>query len=191
MSQAINKWLNKIGLTSHEILMEDIINFKRNISCIDNLIAVEQAIVFLERLKANKKIDDSEYKEIIEQMDAPNARGYDVFYNKNNRKIVAELKGTIPCEKKQTTFGANQRDAIIKDLRGLLKTKNEKKYGQLDGYDKYMVLFDFAKAAMEDLLGKDKLTVTEKEEIKEQITFIYISEKERQTLVNRNIEFKF
>lgn len=191
MSQAINKWLNKIGLTSHEILMEDIINFKRNISCIDNLIAVEQAIVFLERLKANKKIDDSEYKEIIEQMDAPNARGYDVFYNKNNRKIVAELKGTIPCGKKQTTFGANQRDAIIKDLRGLLKTKNEKKYGQLDGYDKYMVLFDFAKAAMEDLLGKDKLTVTEKEEIKEQITFIYISEKERQTLVNRNIEFKF
>ena len=186
MSQAINEWLNKIGLTSHAISMEDIINFKRNISCIDNLIAVEQTMLFLDKLKAEKVIEDKDYDRIISNIDDPNVSGYDLYDEVS--KIVAEFKGTIPCGK-NGTFGAEQKEKIKADLEGLVKSKT----GQsIENFKKYMVLFDFAKTAMGKFIKSKTLSRDIKEQIENrEIQIIYISKIDMKNKAHRNTDFKF
>lgn len=187
MSKAINEWLNKLGLTGRSISVEDIINFKRNISCIDNLIAIEQTMLFLDKLKAEGAIKEKDYNRIIDNLDPPNAMGYDVYDAET--EIVAELKGTIPCEQGGFAFGGEQKKKIKADLEGLVKSKT----GQaIENFKKYMVLFDFAKPAMEKFIRSRTLSKDIKDQIdKKFIQIIYISETDMQTKAHRGIDFKF
>lgn len=186
MSKAIDEWLNKLGVTDPSISVKDIINFKRNISCIDNLIAIEQTILFLDKLKADDLIEDTDYDRIINNIDGPNVTGYDLYDDVS--KIVAEFKGTIPCGK-NNTFGAEQKKKIKSDLEGLVKSKTGR---PIENFKKYMVLFDFAKPAMEKFIKSRTLSKDVKDQIdKKFIQIIYISETDMQTKAHRGIDFKF
>ena len=186
MSKAINDWLNNIGMTSTTISIEDIINFKRNISCIDNLIAIEQTMLFLDKLKAEQVIVETDYDRIISNIDDPNVIGYDLY--DDICKIVAEFKGTIPCGK-NGTFGAEQKKKIKTDLEGLVKSKT----GQsIENFKKYMVLFYFAKEAMDKFIESTTLSKDIKDQIERgEIQIIYISKNDIKTKAHRNIDFKF
>jgi hypothetical protein len=58
---------------------------------------------------------------IIEKVNSQNsnANGFDIYYPSEEIKIIAEIKCNIPINKK-SSFGAAQRNGILKDIESLL-----------------------------------------------------------------------
>ena len=51
--------------------------------------------------------------------------GFDIELPYGNSQIVAEIKGNMPVCNNETTYGANQRNSIIKDINYLIYGKNK------------------------------------------------------------------
>jgi len=162
MSQVINDWLNTIYNATNKyqsicygnISVSDLLNFKKSVACINNLMAIEQEMIFLDTLVSNGTITPNDRDTIIKNMDKPNANGYDIY--DSNVKIVAELKGTIPCNNNGTIFGSKQKEEIGKDIDGLidqtLKKKSNKSQGSIAGFNRYIVFWDGTQNAFADLV---------------------------------------
>lgn len=160
MSQVINDWLNTIYNATNKyqnncqgnISLANLLDFKKAIACIDNLIAVEQELIFLDTLVSDGTIPQDDRDTIIKNMDKPNANGYDIYYD-SNVKIVAELKGTIPCNNNGNIFGAKQKEEIGKDIDGLIdQTLKKKGQGPIVNFNRYIVFWDGTQNAFADLV---------------------------------------
>ena len=158
MSQIINDWLNIICNATNKyhntcqgnVSLANLLDFKKGIACIDNLIAVEQELFFLDALVSDGTITSNDRDTIIKRMDKPNANGYDIY--DSNVKIVAELKGTIPC-KSNGTFGSKQKEEIGKDIDGLInQTLKKKSQGPIVNFNRYIVFWDGTQNAFADLV---------------------------------------
>ncbi len=126
----------------------------------------------------------------------PNANGYDV-YDRGN-KIVAELKGMLPCLK-NGNFGSQQKVQIIKDVDGLFNGKNSEQC--IQGFNKYIVLLEKdininnakTKTAMGDLIkgtqykmNNNKTAITHNQD---NIQVIYLDGKTEIKQEHKNIVF--
>ena len=148
MSKAIEEWIKEIknGCNVFSNIkgtpsLNDLLELKKSISDLNNLIAVEQEVCFLEKIAPS--IDP-------QNADKPNSNGYDIYVSSNNINIVAELKGMLPCLK-NGNFGPQQKDGIAADLKGLIEGKS-KAQGNVSNFAKYMVMFDGTQSALENLL---------------------------------------
>ena len=118
-----------------DLTIGDLAKFKAAVSAVNDILTIAQTCAFAD------EIGVPEIKEYIEN---PNKNGFDVQYSKNDTKVLAELKATIPCGK-DGKYGANQKQSIEKDLKNLSgESEKAEKYGitNLTKYKRYMVLFD-------------------------------------------------
>ncbi|MBQ9785495.1 MAG: hypothetical protein IJW29_08335 [Clostridia bacterium] len=159
MSKAIKSWLNTLNDATNKyqsnclgnISLANLLDFKKGIACIDNLIAVEQEMIFLDTLVSDGIITLVDRDDMIKNMDKPNANGYDIY--DSNVKIVAELKGTIPCKSNGNIFGSKQKEEIGKDLDGLIdQAKKKKSQGPIFDFTRYIVFWDGVQNAFKDLV---------------------------------------
>lgn len=52
-----------------------------------------------------------------------NDHGYDIVTTYNKKRLLAEIKGNIPCKENKTIYGGNQKTGIKKDIDNLLNGK--------------------------------------------------------------------
>lgn len=150
------------GKIKEDLTIEGLSNFKNKVSCINNTMALIQTVVFLDKLVEEGRISEEKRKKILDRIDKPNANGYDVY--DEDLKIVAELKGTVPCQDDNNKFGANQKKSIKQDLENLKvsasKNKGKKKETVTSDFDRYIVVFDVAATAMDtfkDLMRENEV----------------------------------
>ena len=157
------------------VSVKDLLDLKKAVSFLNNLIAVEQELLFLDQIQ-------SPYDR--KRLGKPNANGYDVYDPK--QKVVAELKGMLPCLR-DGSFGSQQREQIQKDLDGLVDSK-KKAQGLAQGFDKYIVLFDGTQEAMARLLKNapdfERQAVNGEEQARhistgEAVKIVYINQNEK------------
>ena len=52
-----------------------------------------------------------------------NDHGYDIVTTYNKKRLLAKIKGNIPCKENKTIYGGNQKTGIKKDIDNLLNGK--------------------------------------------------------------------
>ena len=127
----------------NQLSVEEMIELKKIISCINNIITLRATIAFVEKLHQDRFISDKEKKDIVEEVNGQhaNTNGFDVHYDKNNdRKIIAEVKCNIPVDK--TSFGPAQKDGIAKDIKNLFEGKKKANIKDISTFYKFMVILD-------------------------------------------------
>lgn len=137
---------------------ENLIELKKSISNINNLVTLMVTLKFLEQLRKIGIISSEQAKRMEEDVNSvhPNTNGFDVRYDKKNnfegKNIVAEVKCNIPVD--GNNFGANQKTGIRKDLNGLREGKKKTIDYTPRNYYKFMVLLDVngVKEAMGNLI---------------------------------------
>lgn len=116
-----------------DLTIGDVMNLKSVESAINNILVVAQTCAFADQIGE---------ADIKNHMANPNAKGFDVDYDNGMKRILAELKATVPCGN-NNTYGGQQAKSITTDLENLLgmsdKGKNAK-IGSAD--DRYIVLID-------------------------------------------------
>lgn len=142
------------------LTMNQMIKFKTVSKDIDNILTLMVAYRFVEKLQGITLNKTKPFEQITPKViDArPNANGYDIVYKKDDLILVAEIKCIMPCENNNTTYGAEQKEGIIKDLTGLVKIKDkaiEQKQIEEQEFNnayKFMVLIDGNQTAMNQIL---------------------------------------
>ena len=124
---------------------EQLINLKKLLSCINNIITLRTTDAFVEKLFEDKFVSLKEKEEIFKKVRAQhaNTNGYDVRYDGENgdKKIIAEVKCNIPVNK--TSFGAAQEEGILADIHYLLTGKNKENIVDIASYYKFMVIMSW------------------------------------------------
>lgn len=118
--------------------VEEMIELKKVVSCIHNIITLRATIAFVEKLHQDHFISDEEKDDIIKAVNGQhaNTNGFDVQY----KKIIAEVKCNIPVDK--ASFGPAQKDGIVKDIKNLLEGKKKADITDISTFYKFMVILD-------------------------------------------------
>ena len=168
------------------LTMNQMIKFKTVSKDIDNILTLMVAYRFVEKLQRITLNKTKPFAQITpKDIDArPNANGYDIVYKKDDLILVAEVKCILPCENNNTTYGAEQKEGIIKDLKGLVyktsksKSDNQITNDQFNSAYKFLVLIEGNELAMQQVLGDinkyDPLDSTKrmKQELRELAVFL-------------------
>lgn len=124
---------------------EQLINLKKLLSCINNIITLRTTDAFVEKLFEDKFVSLKEKEEIFKKVRAQhaNTNGYDVRYDGEygDKKIIAEVKCNIPVNK--TSFGAAQEEGILADIHYLLTGKNKENIIDIASFYKFMVIMSW------------------------------------------------
>lgn len=133
----------------------DLISLKKIVSTINNIITLQTALKFVDVLRNRNIINKQTRQAIIDKIQSTNANsnGYDIEYDSGKTKIIAEVKCNIPVGK--DSFGAAQRDSIIKDIENLCSGKTKSKIEDVREFYKFMVILNDnnqAKTAMSKLI---------------------------------------
>lgn len=151
-----NKALNTPDLNYYQQMsISDLINLKKAVATINNIVTMQTTCNFAKLLQERGFITSDQLSTLLEHIEKTNANsnGYDVEFEDEEDKIVAEVKCNIPV--KENAFGSAQKNGIIKDINGLISGKSKSTINT-DKFFKFMVILNdpenHAKTAMEDLI---------------------------------------
>ena len=134
---------HKIDNLYDQLSVEEMIDLKKVISCINNIITLRATKAFVEKLYDDCFITAAEKDNIIVDVNGvhANTNGFDVQYKSDiGKNIIAEVKCNIPVDK--TSFGPAQKDGIVKDIKNLLEGKKKADITDISAYYKFMVILD-------------------------------------------------
>jgi len=144
-----------------QLSSDQILQLKRVLSNIHNLLTLETTVAFVNRLKADGILSQEQAEKVLGAVNAQhtNANGFDVLCEEP--RLIAEVKCMLPCEgKNKDRFGAAQRAGLWKDLTALCNGKGKGK-GKADKVDvtkcaKYIVVLSAqnVKTAMDDVMAR-------------------------------------
>ena len=147
---------NESFLSCGRLNLSQMIELKHNVHDVNNIITLLVTYLFIKELNDQYKFANTLNINDIENK--PNANGYDFIYNTGKRLIVAEVKCNLPCGE-NNTYGAKQKEGIIKDLKGLVdktsksKSDNQITDAQFNSAYKFLVLIEGNELAMQQVLG--------------------------------------
>ena len=123
------------------ISIKDWLVLKKAFKSVNNIITLETALSFVDFLRERGLISEGQClaaKNVLRSQSA-NTNGYDVHICDDTTKVIAEVKCNSPVGG-TNSFGSNQKDEIIKDLRGLQQRKPKAQNICVAEYAKFMVL---------------------------------------------------
>ena len=143
LKKQFNDFFKQFGIEDlySQLSNEQLINLKKLLSCINNIITLRTTDAFVEKLFEDKFITQEEKEKILTKVreQHANTNGYDIRYEKGvDKKIIAEVKCNIPVNK--TSFGAAQEEGILDDIDHLLTGKKKEKIDDIASYYKFMVI---------------------------------------------------
>ncbi len=137
------KVLNTQDSLFAQMTINDFVELKKAISCINNIVTLLVTDRFIDFLLQTHVISAKQAEKMHQDVNQThaNTNGFDVEC-KEDVKIVAEVKCNIPVGK--DTFGAAQEAGIMKDIKHLYygKTKANINEQEIGTYYKFMVLLD-------------------------------------------------
>jgi len=147
LKKQFNDFFKQFGIEDlySKLSNEQLINLKKLLSCINNIITLRTTDAFVEKLFEDKFITLEEKEKILTKVRAQhaNTNGYDVRYDGEygDKKIIAEVKCNIPVNK--TSFGAAQEEGILADIHYLLTGKNKENIVNIASFYKFMVIMSW------------------------------------------------
>lgn len=147
LKEKFNGFFKQFGIKDlySKLSNEQLINLKKLLSCINNIITLRTTDAFVEKLFEDKFVSLKEKEEILKKVRAQhaNTNGYDVRYDGEygDKKIIAEVKCNIPVNK--TSFGAAQEEGILADIHYLLTGKKKENINDIASYYKFMVIMSW------------------------------------------------
>ena len=124
LSRNFNNFFDKFGVKDlySKLSGRDLINLKKLLSCINNIITLRATDAFVLKLYQDGFITSAEKDAIWKDVHTQhaNTNGFDVRYD-GRKKIIAEVKCNIPVN--GTSFGAAQEDGILDNIDHLLHGK--------------------------------------------------------------------
>ena len=121
LKKQFDGFFKKLGIEDlySKLSNEQLINLKKLLSCINNIITLRTTDAFVVKLFEDRFINLKEKEKILKKVreQHPNTNGYDVRYDGEyeGKKIIAEVKCNIPVNK--TSFGAAQEEGILNDIQ--------------------------------------------------------------------------
>lgn len=121
-----------------------------------------------------------------------NDHGYDIVTTYNKKRLLAEIKGNIPCKKEETIYGGNQKNGIKKDIDNLLNGKADNRIEDIssdefkDAY-KCLILLKNNRSAIENYTGN----LNNHTEYKDKFKIIYDNSNINKELSNEQINIVF
>ena len=157
------------------LTINDLVEMKKAISNINNLITLKVTLAFIDEICRLGIVNNEQAEGMRKVVDEqhPNTNGFDVQDDKC--KIIAEIKCNIPVGEK--SFGAAQKIALKKDLKGLRNGKTKGDIGDPKDYYKFMVIQDVSNSrlAMKELYGDDCVELVDNNIDTDHIYIVYIS----------------
>lgn len=147
LKEQFNGFFEKLDIEDlySKLSNKQLINLKKLLSCINNIITLRTTDAFVEKLFEDKFVSLKEKEEIFKKVRAQhaNTNGYDVRYDGEygDKKIIAEVKCNIPVNK--TSFGAAQEEGILADIHYLLTGKKKENINDIASYYKFMVIMSW------------------------------------------------
>ena len=96
LKQNFNNFFDKFGVKDlySKLSGRDLIELKKLLSCINNIITLRTTRDFVEKLYADGFLTAKEREQILKDVDSQhaNANGFDVQYDGKDKKIIAEVK---------------------------------------------------------------------------------------------------
>ena len=140
-----------------QLSSDQILQLKRVLSNIHNLLTLETTVAFVNRLKADGILSQEQAEKVLGVVNAQhtNANGFDVLCEEP--RLIAEVKCMLPCEgKNKDRFGAAQRAGLRKDLTALCNGKGKADKVDVTKCAKYMVFLSAqnVKTAMDDVIAR-------------------------------------
>ena len=140
-----------------QLSSDQILQLKRVLSNIHNLLTLETTVAFVNLLKADGILSQEQAEKVLGAVNAQhaNANGFDVLCEEP--RLIAEVKCMLPCEgKHKDRFGAAQRAGVWKDLTALSKGKEKADDVDVTKCAKYMVVLSApnVKTAMDDVIAR-------------------------------------
>ena len=140
-----------------QLSSDQILQLKRVLSNIHNLLTLETTVAFVNLLKADGILSQEQAEKVLGAVNAQhaNANGFDVLCEEP--RLIAEVKCMLPCEgKNKDRFGAAQRAGLWKDLTALSKGKEKAEDVDVTKCAKYMVVLSApnVKTAMDDVIAR-------------------------------------
>lgn len=152
-----NQFFEQLGIEDlySKLTNEQLIDLKKLLSCINNIITLRATDEFVLRLHRDGFITSAEKNDIWEAVHAQhaNTNGFDVKYD-GKKKIIAEVKCNIPVN--GTSFGAAQEEGILDDIDHLLHGKAKANIQDISAYYKFMVILNckHAEESMDKIINK-------------------------------------
>ena len=152
-----NQFFEQLGITDlySKLSNEQLINLKKLLSCINNMITLRATDAFVIKIYQDGLISDVEKDAIWKDVHAQhaNTNGFDVHYD-GSKKIIAEVKCNIPVN--GTSFGAAQEEGILDDIDHLLHGKAKANIPDITAYYKFMVILncEHAEESMDKIIHK-------------------------------------
>lgn len=158
------------------LTFKTLINLKKVLSNINNLITLKTSVAFVDFLCEINKIESEIASNVIKEINETNANtnGYDIVCKNGSFPFIAEVKCNIPCGKKGEKYGAAQIASIKTDLEGLRNGKKKTLEVNLKEYFRFMVVLecDGIDKAIEGLECEDVKIWNDKLEINKDIIYI-------------------
>lgn len=158
------------------LTFKTLINLKKVLSNINNLITLKTSVAFVDFLCEINKIESEIASNVIKEINKTNANtnGYDIVCKNGSFPFIAEVKCNIPCGKKGEKYGAAQIASIKTDLEGLRNGKKKTLELNLKEYFRFMVVLecDGIDKAIEGLECEDVKIWNDKLEINKDIIYI-------------------
>ena len=126
------------------LTFKTLINLKKVLSNINNLITFKTSVAFVDFLCEINKIESEIASNVIKEINKTNANtnGYDIVCKNGSFPFIAEVKCNIPCGKKGEKYGAAQIASIKTDLEGLRNGKKKTLELNLKEYFRFMVVLE-------------------------------------------------
>ena len=126
------------------LTFKTLINLKKVLSNINNLITLKTSVAFVDFLCEINKIESEIASNVIKEINKTNANtiGYDIVCKNGSFPFIAEVKCNIPCGKKGEKYGAAQIASIKTDLEGLRNGKKKTLEVNLKEYFRFMVVLE-------------------------------------------------
>ena len=158
------------------LTFKTLVNLKKVLSNINNLITLQTSVAFVYFLCKRNKIRPKVASNVIKEINKTNANanGYDIVCTNGSFPFVAEVKCNIPCGKKGQKYGAAQIASIKTDLEGLRNGKKKTLGLNLKNYYRFMVVLecDGIGKAIEGLECEDVKIWNDKLEFNKDIIYI-------------------
>lgn len=158
------------------LTFKTLINLKKVLSNINNLITFKTSVAFVDFLCEINKIESEIASNVIKEINKTNANtnGYDIVCKNGSFPFIAEVKCNIPCGKKGEKYGAAQIASIKTDLEGLRNGKKKTLELNLKEYFRFMVVLECEgiDKAIEGLECEDVKIWNDKLEINKDIIYI-------------------
>ena len=172
------------------LTFKTLINLKKVLSNINNLITFKTSVAFVDFLCEINKIESEIASNVIKEINKTNANtnGYDIVCKNGSFPFIAEVKCNIPCGKKGEKYGAAQIASIKTDLEGLRNGKKKTLELNLKEYFRFMVVLecDGIDKAIEGLECEDVKIWNDKLEINKDNIYIVPN-----NLVNNEVDKGF